>query len=85
MRFYTQEEFESWLSGRGRIKPDLIPGVRVERIVYPPNAHRLFFIAHWVATTLTYGQSALLLITEWGYLGKQRELAFILQVASNVW
>jgi hypothetical protein len=69
LRFYTKEESENWLDGRGRKKPDLIPGVRVERIEYPPKAHRIFFIAHWVATTLTYGQPALLLLSEWGIWG----------------
>jgi hypothetical protein len=69
MRFYTKEESETWLSGRERRKPDLIPGVHVERIEYPLNAHRVFFIAHWVATALTYSQPALLLVTEWGIWG----------------
>jgi hypothetical protein len=69
LRFYTKEESENWLDGRGRKKPDLIPGVRAERIEYPAKAHHIFFIAHWVATTLTYGQPALLLLSEWGIWG----------------
>jgi hypothetical protein len=69
LRFYTREESESWLSERGRTKPDLIPEIRAERIKYPPEASRLYFIAHWVATTLTYSQPVLLWITEWGIWG----------------
>lgn len=69
MRFYTKEECDDWLSGRERIKPDLIPGVYRERIKYPPNPHRIFYIAHWFATTLTYRQPTLLLVTEWGVWG----------------
>ena len=65
MRFYTKEESEAWLSGHGRLKPDLVPGVRVERIEYPPMPYRVGYIAHWIATTLTYGQPTLLLMTEW--------------------
>jgi hypothetical protein len=37
LRFYTKEESENWLDGRGRKKPDLIPGVRVERIASRPS------------------------------------------------
>jgi hypothetical protein len=69
VRFYTKEESEAWLSGRERTKPDLIPGVRAERIEYPPEPHRIFYIAHWIATSLAYRQPVLLLITEWGIWG----------------
>jgi hypothetical protein len=66
LRFYTKEESESWLSGRERTKPDLIPGMSAERIKYPPEPYRFWFIAHWIATKLTYRQPVLLWITEWG-------------------
>ena len=69
LRFYTKEESESWLSSRERTWPDLVPGMRVERIEYPQHAHRFFFVAHWIATTLAYYRPALLLITEWGIWG----------------
>jgi hypothetical protein len=66
LRFYTKEECESWLSGRQRKKPDLMPDVRVERIEYPPEPYRVFFFAHWIASQLTYRRPTLLFITEWG-------------------
>ena len=66
MRFYTKEECETWLSGRQRRKPDLTPDVHVERIRYPPEPYRIFCIAHWIASALTYHRSTLLFITEWG-------------------
>jgi hypothetical protein len=66
LRFYTIEEFETWLLDRQRQKPDLMPGVRVERIEYPPAPYRVFFFAHWVASELTYCRPTLLFITEWG-------------------
>ena len=69
MRFYTAGECETWLSGRGRTKPDATPGTEAERITYPPGAHRLYFIADWIATNLTYSQPTLLWITEWGIWG----------------
>jgi len=31
MRFYTKEECEAWLSGRGRFTPGSVPGVFKER------------------------------------------------------
>jgi hypothetical protein len=66
MRFYTKEECEEWLSGRERKKPDAVPSVHVERIVYPHEPYQLFFIAHWIATSLTYRRPTLLWVTEWG-------------------
>jgi hypothetical protein len=66
LRFYTKDECESWLSGKERRKPDLTPGVHVERIQYPPEPYRVFCIAHWIASALTYRRPTLLLITEWG-------------------
>jgi hypothetical protein len=66
MRFYTREESETWLCDRHRQKPNLIPSVLVERVSYPREPYRAFFVAHWMATALTYGKPALLLVTEWG-------------------
>jgi len=43
-----------------------MPDVRVERIEYPPEPHKVFFLAHWVASELTYRRPTLLFITEWG-------------------
>lgn len=69
MRCYTESECEAWLTGRERKNPDLIPGVQTQRIEYPPESHRLFFVAHWIATEITYTQPTLLFITEWGIWG----------------
>jgi hypothetical protein len=66
LRFYTKEECETWLADRQRQKPDLMPDVHVERIEYPPLPYRVFFIAHWIASELTYRRPTLLFITEWG-------------------
>jgi len=33
---------------------------------YPTEPHRIYFLAHWIATSLTYRTPALLWITEWG-------------------
>jgi hypothetical protein len=69
LRFYTKQECEEWLSGRERLKPDTIPGVHVERVGYPRESSRLLFLAHWIATSLTYRMPALLWMTEWGIWG----------------
>ena len=66
LRFYSQQECEAWLSGREREKPDADPNVYTQRVDYPPEPHRVFFFAHWMATSLTYRRPALLWITEWG-------------------
>lgn len=66
LRFYTKEECETWLSERKRQKPDLTPGLLVERIQYPPEHYQVFFLAHWVASELTHRRPTLLFITEWG-------------------
>jgi len=65
MRFYTKHECEEWLRGRERVKPDELPEMAVERIGYPPEPHRFFYFAHWIATSLTYRLPTLLWITEW--------------------
>lgn len=66
MRCYTHQECEEWVSGRQRQKPDLIPDVHVERIDYPSEPYRVFFFAHWIATSMTYRMPTLLWVTEWG-------------------
>jgi hypothetical protein len=66
MRFYTAAECDEWLSGRERVKPDLAPNVSAARSSYPTQFYRIFFVAHWIASKLTYRQPAMLLITEWG-------------------
>lgn len=66
MRFYTKQECEKWLSGLERRKPDDVPNAHVKRVPYPSEPYRVFSIAHWVATALTYRKPALLWITEWG-------------------
>jgi hypothetical protein len=66
LRFYTQQECEKWLSDRERRKPDAVQDAHVERVAYPSEPYRIFFVAHWIATSLTYRRPALLWITEWG-------------------
>jgi hypothetical protein len=38
----------------------------MEHVHYPQKPYRLFYFAHWIATSLTCRQPALLWITEWG-------------------
>ena len=66
MRFYTEKECEGWLSGRERKKPDELKDIHVQRINYPPEPHRIFYISLWMAKELTYRMPTLLWITEWG-------------------
>jgi hypothetical protein len=66
LRFFTKEESDKWLSDRQRGKPDEVQGVSVERMEYPSEPHRIFFVAHSIASQLTFRRPALLLITEWG-------------------
>jgi hypothetical protein len=66
MRFYTKHECEEWLRGLERTKPDARPDANAEFVRYPSEPHRIFFMAHWIATTLTYRRPVLLWITEWG-------------------
>jgi len=66
MHFFTQLECEAWIAGLGRQKPDLpAAGTRL-RFEYPPEPHRIFNYAAWIAESLTYKQPALLWVTEWG-------------------
>ena len=66
MRFYTTEECEEWLRERKRSKPDAAPESQVERADYPAEPHRIYHLAYWIASTLTYRMPTLLWFTEWG-------------------
>ena len=66
MRFYTKQECEAWLADRERVKPDLLKDPHMEHVDYPSEPHQVFYIAHWIATQLTYRRPTLLWITEWG-------------------
>jgi len=66
MRFYTADECEKWLEDRGRSKPSASPNCPVERLPYPKEPHRIYWIAHWISQSLTYRQPVLVWITEWG-------------------
>jgi hypothetical protein len=44
--------------------PDVVPEVLVERVDYPPEPHRIFVIAHWIARSLTVRAQTLLWVTE---------------------
>ena len=37
-----------------------------ERIEYPSEPHKVFSVAHWIASELTFRRAALLFVTEWG-------------------
>jgi hypothetical protein len=45
--------------------PDQTAGIAVERIGSPPEPHKFFYFAHWIATSMTYRMPTLLWITEW--------------------
>ena len=66
MRFYTTSECDEWLLNRKRTKPDLTPETQMERFGYPKEPHHVFYMAHWIAQSLTLRQPTLLWITEWG-------------------
>jgi hypothetical protein len=74
LRFYTKEECEDWLRGLERAKPNLVPETQVERIGYPREPHRVFAIAHWIASSLTYRMPTLVWITEWGIWASSENL-----------
>lgn len=69
MRFYTKEESEKWLTERKRVKPDLATGLTTERVNYPPEPHRFFYVAHSIASQIAFREPSLLFITEWGIWG----------------
>ena len=66
MRFYTPEECEDWLVARQRQKPDAVPSMCTERFGFPSDPYRFFFVARWIATSITHRTPTLLRITEWG-------------------
>jgi hypothetical protein len=66
LRFWTKEECEQWLHDRNRVKPDAASGSNVERVLYPKEPHKMFYVAHWIASSLTYRRPTLLWISEWG-------------------
>jgi len=43
----------------------LIQEAHIARIPYPAESYRVFFVAHWIATALTYRRPTLLFVTEW--------------------
>jgi hypothetical protein len=85
MRLYTNQECEEWLRDRKRPKPDELPGRQLERIIYPRETHRFYYIAHWIATSLTYRQPTLLWMTEWSIWGSSENwhLYYKLRADSN--
>lgn len=66
MRFYTQQQCEEWLAQRKRVRPDQDQSLPAERFEYPREAYRFFAVAGATARSITYRQSALLWVTEWG-------------------
>ncbi len=69
MRFYTKDECEEWLGGQGRVKPDAIPEIHRAHVHYPTTVGRIFYLAHWIGSSLMYRSPALVWITEWGIWG----------------
>lgn len=65
MRFYTKEECEERLRGRNRVKPDSAAGLAMQHVDYPDEPYRIFALAHWIASSITYRMDVLLWITEW--------------------
>jgi hypothetical protein len=66
LRFYTDIECEEWLKGRNRIKPNGVEDTLALRLPYPHKPYRVYSIAHWIATQVTYRMPTLLWVTEWG-------------------
>lgn len=66
MRFYTEAECEEWLKGEDRLKPDAVSGVHTASVRFPPEPHRFFYFAHWIAESISCRMPVLLWITEWG-------------------
>jgi len=69
MRFYTKDECEERLRGLGRVKPDAIPEIHRAHVHYPTTVGRIFYLAHWIGSSLMYRSPALVWITEWGIWG----------------
>lgn len=65
MRFYTKDECEEWLRGRERVKPDAASGLAMLHVHYPPQPYRIYGLASWIASSITYRMPVLLWVTEW--------------------
>jgi len=65
MRFYTRQESDERLSDRERRLPDEGPASYYPA-GFPDKAYGYYYSARWIATSLTFRDPALLLITEWG-------------------
>ena len=66
MRFYTKDECEDWLHGKGRVKPDETPEIHRAHVHYPTTTGRIFYLAQWIGNSLLFRNPALVWITEWG-------------------
>lgn len=66
MRFYTHQQCEEWLARRTRARPDQDSSLSRERFEYPREDYRFFPIASAIARSITYRQTTLLWVTEWG-------------------
>jgi hypothetical protein len=66
VRFYTASECETWLITQGRQKPGVGAPPAALRIAYPQAPYRINYVAHWIASNLTYRMPALLWVTESG-------------------
>jgi hypothetical protein len=66
MRFYTKDECEEWLHGKGRVKPEETPEVHRGHVHYPTTTGRMFYLAQWIGNSLLFRNPALVWITEWG-------------------
>lgn len=78
MRFYTRQESDEWLSGRGRKLPNENAS-SCYTVGYPVRPYEYQYNARWIATSLTYREPALLLITEWGIWSENWHLYYKLR------
>jgi hypothetical protein len=83
MRFYTKQECEEWLRDRERQKPDLVQGILVEQVSYPPTPGRILYFAQWIANSLSYRMPTLLWLTEWGIWLENWHLYYKLRQSYN--
>jgi hypothetical protein len=66
MKFLSSQECEQWLIDRNRQRPDQVPGLHTFSLPFPDKPYRVFFIAQWIASNLTFRSPALLWVTEYG-------------------
>jgi hypothetical protein len=65
MIFLTDEQCEKWLNGRE--KPDVLEDTPGERLMlYKEQCSRVYYIARWLAMSITNMQQSLLWMTAWG-------------------